>query len=364
MGCKTFALLLEIKYIYRAHPCCLLKKGRGWVFYWEVYSIYIYIRWAQYADKIYTIMRPLIIISVLLLLALKTNGQTTQRERKAVQVMTPQTFYLNGGTRATFGGKSRTWFNIQLPPNTVEWYYSFSTSKNENSTTSIGLLSQLANLIDPSGLTSIATSSIFTPTGAGVCDIYLMDRKNADAFMEKVDNFGGSYSYFVTGSRENFKDGTIQINDIKSGILCLGFKNPSASEGIFITFEVVAIVEETKLVQKSEREQKAETFGTLGWRAYEKGEYDKCIELSKKALEFNPDMGWVHNNIGLVLLIKGDYISAIDSYSNAILLFKKTDRPKYYFNEAIKDLNNLIGKHGQVEGVTDILEMLKTEQGK
>jgi tetratricopeptide (TPR) repeat protein len=188
-----------------------------------------------------------------------------------------------------------------------------------------------------------------------------MDRINADAFSEKVDNWGGTYYYKVTGSRENFKNGTVQIKDILTGNWCLGFKNPSSTEGISITFEVVAIVEETKIIEKTETETKAEMFGVLGWKAYEKGEYDKCLELSKKALELNPNLGWVHNNIGLVYLIKGDYISAIDSYSTAITLFKKSDNPSHWFNEAIKDLKALIAKHGQLEGANDILEMLQSK---
>jgi tetratricopeptide (TPR) repeat protein len=306
-------------------------------------------------------MKQILTILFLAFLTVTTNGQTVQKERKVVQAMTPQTFYLNGGTKATFGGKSRTWFNIPLPTNTVEWYYSFTTTKNENSSSTIGLLSQLTRLYDPTGMTAIAANAILTPSGAGVCDIYLMDRANSDKFMDKVDNWGGSYSYQVNGSRENYKNGTVQIKDILTGNWCLGFKNPSATEGISITFEVVAIVEETKIIEKTETETKAEMFGGLGWKAYEKGEYDKCIELSKKALELNPNLGWVHNNIGLVHLIKGDYISAIDSYSTAITLFKKSDNPTHWFNEAIKDLKSLIAKHGQLEGANDILEMLQNK---
>lgn len=304
-------------------------------------------------------MKQIFTILFLTVLTISVNGQTVQKERKVVQVMTPQTFYLNGGTKATFGGKSRTWFNIPLPKNTVEWYYSFTTTKNENSSSTIGLLSQLTRLYDPTGMTAIATNAILTPSGAGVCDIYLMDRANSDKFTDKVDNWGGTYSYKVNGSRENYKNGTVQIKDILSGNWCLGFKNPSATEGISITFEVVAIIEETKIIEKTETETKAEMFGGIGWKAYEKGEYDKCIELSKKALELNPNLGWVHNNIGLVHLIKGDYISAIDSYSKAITLFKKSDNPSHWFNEAIKDLKALISKHGQLEGANDILEMLQ-----
>ncbi len=193
-----------------------------------------------------TRMKQILTILFLALLTVSTNGQTVQKVRKVVQVMTPQTFYLNGGARASMGGKSRTWFNISLPQNTVEWYYSFSTTKGESSTATIGLLSQLTKLYDPTGMTAIATNAIFTPTGAGVCDIYLMNRKNADAFLEKVDNWGGSFSYQVSGSRQNYKNGTVQVRDITSGNWCLGFKNPSSTEGLSITFEVVAIVEETE----------------------------------------------------------------------------------------------------------------------
>ncbi|MEY4834772.1 MAG: hypothetical protein RI980_887 [Bacteroidota bacterium] len=306
-------------------------------------------------------MKQIFTILFFAILTVSVNGQTVQKERKVVQVMTPQTFYLNGGAKATFGGKSRIWFNIPLPKNTVEWYYSFTTTKNQNSTSTIGLLSQLTRLYDPTGMTAIATNAILTPSGAGVCDIYLMDRINNDKFMEKVDNWGGSYSYKVNGSRENFKNGTVQIKDLLFGNWCLGFKNPSATEGISITFEVVAIVEENKIIEKTETETKAGMFGGLGWKAYEKGEYDKCFELSKKALELNPNLGWVHNNIGLVQLIKGDYISAIESYSTAITLYNKSDNPSHWFNEAIKDLKALIVKHGQLEGAKDILEMLQNK---
>jgi tetratricopeptide (TPR) repeat protein len=183
---------------------------------------------------------------LIILLSISVSGQTLQKARKVVQIMTPQTFYLNGGAKATIGGKSRTSININLPKNTVEWYYSFSTTKGENSKSTISLISQLTKLYDPTGITAMATNAILTPTGLGVCDIFLMDKKNADAFIEKVDNYGGKFNYFASGSRENFKNGTVVVRDIRTGNWCLGFKNPSAIEGISITLEVAAIVEETE----------------------------------------------------------------------------------------------------------------------
>lgn len=308
-------------------------------------------------------MRKLYIFLLLVLATYLGRAQNVVLEHRPVQVLSPQTFYLNGGNRATFGGKSRVWYNIQLPQNTVEWYYSFTTTKGEDPTQSIQLMSQLTKLVDPSGITAIAANAILTPSGAAVCDLYLMDRPNADKFLEKVDNWGGSYTYLINGSRLNYKEGTVQVKDAVSGNYCLGFKNPSAVQGITITFEVVAIVEEIKVAEKTVAETKAEMFAEMGWKAYERGEYDKCLEFSKKALELNPDIGWVNNNIGLVHLIKKDYIAAIECYASAIAFFKKDiQNTKLYFDEAIKDLNNLIAKYGQLEGTKDIMEMLVSEQ--
>jgi len=308
-------------------------------------------------------------ITFLILASLVTfcvSGQTVVQERKTVHVLAPETFYLNGGNMATFGGgKSRVWYDIKLPKNTVEWYYTFTTSKGQDPAPSINLFSQLTRMADPSGFTAIATKAIMTPTGAAVCDLYLMDRPNCDKFMEKADNWGGTYTYWVDGSRLNLMQATVPVKDHVAGNICLGFKNPSATQGITVKFEVVAIIEETVVKEKSESETKAEMFAELGWKAYEKGDYNKCIELSKKALELNPQLGWVNNNIGLVHLIKNDYISAIDSYGSAIAFFQKDKQnTNLWFTEALKDLNNLITKHGPLQGTQDIKDILIAESKK
>src|SRR5262245_55082901 len=139
-----------------------------------------------------------IILLVLCALAnLTSNAQAPKKERKVIPLLTPQTFYLNGGTRAAFGGTSRTWYQITLPPNTVEWYYSLSTTRGPSSSATLELVPQLSNLLDPTGFTAIAASAIMTPTGAGVCDVRLMDRPNTDAFIQKIDQNGGKYYWKV-----------------------------------------------------------------------------------------------------------------------------------------------------------------------
>lgn len=286
-------------------------------------------------------------------------SQAIQKERKIVQVMSPQTFYLNGGTRAAFGGKSRAWYNIQLPLNTVEWYYSFTTKRGESAKGIINLFSQLTRLYDSTGMTALAANAIMTPTGAGVCDIYLMDRKNTDAFYDKVDNWGGTYSYKVSGSRVNFKDGTVQIKDITSGNWCLGFKNPSASEGISITFEVVAIVEQIK--QQTDEQSQAFTLGNLGWKAFERGDYDRCLELSNEALRLDNTLGFVDFNIALCYLVKGRTTEAITEYAKAISLTRKTSIAKQTFEGARNDLNQYMFLFPSKDDAKDVLELINQE---
>lgn len=194
-------------------------------------------------------MKKIVTLLLIVSLSFQVNAQEVQKERKTIQVMPPQTFYLNGGNRAAFGGKSRAIYNISLPPNTVEWYYSFTAVEGKKATTGIGLLAQLTKYYDPTGITATAVHLILTPSGTGMCDIFLMDKPNSINFINKVDKWNGSYGYFESGSRNNYQNGIVQIKDILAGNWYLGFKNPSATQGISITFEVVAIIEEVKEVR-------------------------------------------------------------------------------------------------------------------
>jgi len=378
------------------------------------------------------------LLIVLLIFFFESFGQTVSKVRKVVSVMPQQTFYLNGGGRAIFGGKSRTYFQITLPKNTVSWYYTFTTKEGTKST-ALNLVPQLARYFDPSGLTSLSLSAILSPTGSSSCDIYLMDRKNADAFLEKVDNWGGSFSYTISGSRQNFKNGTVEINDKVNGICYLGFKNPSGSTGINITFEVAAIVEETitdntvwseetksrfkndfysnfkkqnveddlakelseciilNIISKknpieydamtsterqiflkeafdlcnrkidgndSSEEQKAVNYGNLGWKSFENGEIDRCIDLSKKALTIDQNMGWVKANLGLCYLIKKQESIATDYYIEAlsdIKALKLSSQRKQYLQAVIDDIDNAKKIYPDFNGNASIRSLFQDE---
>lgn len=305
-------------------------------------------------------MKQLLLILIILIPGkLLLNAQVVHKERKVVQVLPPQTFFLNSWTGGTISGRSTTTYNISLPKNTVEWYYSFTTTREEKPKAGIGLLSQLSKLYDPLGLSKVATSAVLTPSGAGVCDIFLMDKDNCKKFNKRLNQLRGSYDYIENNSRENFSSGTVHVTDKTSGNWCLGFKNPSATEGTSITFEVVAIVEEEQTLKKTDAQLKAETFASLGRNSFEKEEYDKALELSKKALELNPELGAAHASIGLVQLVNKDYMSAIYSYTTAIIHFNRSADPVGQINESIKQVDALKAKRGDLEGINDVQDLLK-----
>lgn len=296
--------------------------------------------------------------------SLSINAQTTIKEIKVVELLPSKSIYLNGGTRSFAGGTSRTYYKIDLPTDTVEWYYIFSTTPNKETVQSLKLVPQLTRIVDKTGLATNAIALLTAPTGVGVVDIFLTDAKGVNNLMAK--DMLGMWAYtdpgsYPEGTIKNAKQGKVKIDDITKGTVYLCLRNPSGAVGVNVNFEVAAIVEETKVIPKTETQEKAEMYGSLGWKAYQKGDVDQCYNLSAKAIELDPTLGWVNNNMGLVQLIKNDYTGAIESYSKAITNYKKAANGKWYFSEAIKDLNDLIRKRGRVEGSVEILELLNAE---
>ena len=189
-------------------------------------------------------MKKIINILIFVILSTSVGAQTYETNRKAIQIIQPRQIYLNGGLRSYMGGKSRTYIEVNLPRNTVKWYYSFTTSKGQSGSDNLNLALQLSSfLLDPSHLTGSLLSSIKVPNGSSVIDVYLCNRPNIDAFLNKVDNSGGTFYYDMQGSTLNTKQAVVEIDNVKSGIWFLGIKNPSSLNAVNVTIEVVAIVE-------------------------------------------------------------------------------------------------------------------------
>lgn len=290
------------------------------------------------------------------------TGQTIQKERKVVQLTPQQSFYLNGGTRSYFGGKSRTYFKIDLPPNTVEWYYIYTTTPNIEKNQQLNLVPQLMKLMGSTSMAGFVLSSLTTPTGSGVIDIFLMNEKCKNNLMSK--DYLGAWTYddpghFEEGSVMNSKEGKVVINDIKKGTVYIGFRNPSISTGININFEAAAIVEEIQ--QQTDEQSQAITVGNLGWKAFERGDYDRCLELSNQALKLDNTLGFVDFNIALCYLVKGQTTDAISEYAKAISITRKTSIAKQTLEGARNDLTQYMYLFPSKADAQDILELINQE---
>lgn len=151
-------------------------------------------------------------------------------------------YYVNSGINATFqGGKSRITFPVNLPQNTVEWYYQFSASRNKEeikkTKKTFNLLGQLTNLIDQTGALSFGINALTQPPGADYCDIYLLDYDNSRLFEAKLQ-----YYYLTKGTRENIKSGIVKMNGGSGQSYYIGIKNPDNTHGVNVVIEVIVIV--------------------------------------------------------------------------------------------------------------------------
>ncbi|RYZ83984.1 MAG: hypothetical protein EOP04_18895 [Proteobacteria bacterium] len=175
---------------------------------------------------------------------------SVKQERYLVKrVLTPKTVieptehYINGGLNASLmGGKSRITFLVQVPPNTVEWYYQVSASRKkediEKVKTAYMLVGKLGNALTQGVPVDRLIQVLTAPPGADYCDVYVTDYANSTMFAAKT-----GYKHFPLASRENIKSGIVRVNfPIQNPTVCL--KNPSTSYGVNVIIEVVALVQE------------------------------------------------------------------------------------------------------------------------
>jgi hypothetical protein len=174
----------------------------------------------------------------------KEETYLEKEEFIAKQIQSTQEFWVNSGSNATFkGGKSRVVLPVTLPPNTVEWYYQFSATRNEtdisNTKKKFNLVSDLTKLIDKTGLLNFGIDALTQPPGSDYCDIFLLTPLESISFEAKT-----AYNYYSEGTRENYKSGIVKIkgNGLTSGTWNIGIRNPDTYYGVAVAIEVVAIV--------------------------------------------------------------------------------------------------------------------------
>ncbi len=89
-------------------------------------------------------------------------------------------------------------------------------------------------------------------------------------------------------------------------------------------------------------------IGNLGWFHYQRGEYDRAIELYKRAIGIQPNTALFYNNMGNAYGLKGQRQEALDAIRKALAL--KPNYPEAHMNlglalEAVGDSQNAKTEH-------------------
>lgn len=180
-----------------------------------------------------------------MLISFSIFSQYTKNERTIVSLQPQRVVTLNSAVRAaTLEGTTRVVIPIDLPKNTIEWFYSFTTNDGVSGMKNLNLALQLSSfVIDYTGTSASLLSKIQVPAGSLGIDSYLLLENSRIPFLEKWDQNGGTFNYTIQGSTENTKQAIVRINSIKSGRCYIGLRNPSSLDAVVVTIEVSAIVE-------------------------------------------------------------------------------------------------------------------------
>ncbi|GGG14081.1 hypothetical protein GCM10011344_13400 [Dokdonia pacifica] len=297
------------------------------------------------------------IIWIYLLLCSKLLfSQYVERIQEPVEVVSSRSIYLQSGIVSSIEGSSRSFVEVNLPPNTVRWYYSFTTSIYKKKLARINLMSQLVGLYtNNDGLKGNLQSKIEIPEGSCGIDIYVLDDKNVTPFVKKRN-----YNHHIEGTVKNTEQAVVVMDDIKDEVLYLGLKNPARFIGVHINIEVVAIVETIIEQEKSAAVLKAELLGYAAKDEYENGNYTMSIAYCEKVNRITK-LGWVTSIKGLSQLQLYDTDKALSTFFDAILLIKEQSNAENVFSNLIIELKKIRKEQPSIAEVDKIIKMVEMQ---
>jgi hypothetical protein len=169
---------------------------------------------------------------------------------KPISIQSMQEFTIN--SRAHVGGTNKETIPINLPPNTVEWFYKFSAFRNKAQVADVKnglkLFDELSSLCEPEGkAVGIGVELLSTPPGTDYCDVYLLDEQNHIAFEN-----GANWNSIDEGNRLNLMFGKVQVKSAIGQMFYLGITNPSELWPISVIIEAVAITQNEELVMEQQ----------------------------------------------------------------------------------------------------------------
>ncbi|GHN02037.1 hypothetical protein WSM22_35260 [Cytophagales bacterium WSM2-2] len=158
-----------------------------------------------------------------------------------VSVAAPMDYFINGPTDTT--GLVRLMIPLTLPENTIEWYYRFTASKNQEDIQSFmksyNLLSEIISRMNVRGSnTAFSFESLLAPPGKDLCDVLFLPYEQGPLFESLTDD---QVQPIPDVSRNGTVSGNVKVMCCNSGSYYLGVKNLSAKNGIHVSVEVVAM---------------------------------------------------------------------------------------------------------------------------
>ena len=170
--------------------------------------------------------------------ASQSNAQASKQDYMVVPIISQQSFYLKNNSITAGHGSAVQVLQINLPANTVEWYYTVTTRSGDDQFSNNDLTGQLVKLVDPDrGISPKA--SVRVPVGTGVCDVYLMTNPHE---VKKYVNKRPAVSFLMNDSREHCISGVVPVRDFLDGSCFLVVRNPNSTHGVNVNIEVTAIV--------------------------------------------------------------------------------------------------------------------------
>ncbi|MFQ3608574.1 MAG: hypothetical protein SNJ55_08100 [Chloroherpetonaceae bacterium] len=201
--------------------------------------------------------------------------------------------------------KYRNVLTVQLPPNTIEWYYAFVATDGEVIdgkilVQSINLFAKITSLLSVGGLNALTTSlspdALNLQPGNGECNVYLIaDRENSMIFQRLEDRF----KFYPDYSRKSLSEGVVKIKmdnfPKDKTTFFIGIENQKKTLPVNVRIEVDAVVEESYIDYSNWRNEVKDSLYQKLMQNLKKEEYDnqKVEEISgciveKIVTKFNP----------------------------------------------------------------------------
>ena len=303
----------------------------------------------------------LLLLALLFFIITQNIAQHIDYIKEPIEIISSRSIFLNSGAwSTTMGGASRSFIKVDLPDNTIKWYYSFSTSPKKNSLQQLDLMSQLLTLSEKTQLKEDIQTTLEVPSGTCGIDIYLLDKNNIIPFLEKEDLKNGGYTYTLEGTVQNTKQAVVEIDEVISQTVYLGLKNPESFIGVNITIEVVAITKIALEQKKTNRLLKAELLGYAARDEYEKGNYTSCIQYCEEA-NCIKKLGWITAIKGLAELKLRKKENALQTFFEAIIEISEQPKKEENFLSIITKLEKIKEENPSINEVSKIIKMIEMQ---